>query len=89
MPEKRTVERARRDLRQGESPSSAAGEFVKEEIEHVREAQAPRLAAQVACGPAGASQRSQAHPRGPQPRRAQGGEDAECLSACATPEAPV
>jgi hypothetical protein len=37
MPEKRTVERARRDLRQGKSPSTAAGEFVKEEIEHVRE----------------------------------------------------
>jgi len=37
MPEKRTTERARRKLRQGKSPSTAAGEFVREEIEHVRE----------------------------------------------------
>jgi Family of unknown function (DUF6496) len=37
MPEKRTVRRAKRDLREGKSPSTAAGEFVKEEIEHVRE----------------------------------------------------
>ncbi|HZP07495.1 MAG TPA: DUF6496 domain-containing protein [Terracidiphilus sp.] len=37
MPEKRTVERAKEDLREGKSPSTAAGEFVREEIEHVRE----------------------------------------------------
>jgi hypothetical protein len=36
MPEKRTVEKARAALRQGKRPSSAAGEFVREEIEHVR-----------------------------------------------------
>ena len=37
MPEKATMERARKDLREGKSPSTAAGEFVREEIEHVRE----------------------------------------------------
>jgi hypothetical protein len=37
MPERKTLENAKRDLRQGKSPSTAAGEFVKEEIEHVRE----------------------------------------------------
>ena len=37
MPEKATIERAREDLREGKSPSTAAGEFVREEIEHVRE----------------------------------------------------
>lgn len=36
MPEKETIERARRDKRQGKSPSTQAGEFVHEEIEHVR-----------------------------------------------------
>ena len=36
MPEKSTVERAKRDLREGKSPTTAAGEFVHEEIEHVR-----------------------------------------------------
>src|ERR1700751_6247617 len=37
MPEKATMDRARKDLREGKSPSTAAGEFVREEIEHVRE----------------------------------------------------
>ena len=37
MPEKKTIERARRDRKQGKSPSTQAGEFVHEEIEHVRE----------------------------------------------------
>jgi hypothetical protein len=37
MPEKRTIERARRDAREGKAPSTQAGEFVREEIEHVRE----------------------------------------------------
>jgi hypothetical protein len=37
MPEKATTDRAREDLREGKSPSTAAGEFVHEEIEHVRE----------------------------------------------------
>lgn len=36
MPAKTTVERAKKDLREGKSPSTAAGEFVHEEIEHVR-----------------------------------------------------
>lgn len=37
MPERKTLERARRDKRQGKSASTQAGEFVREEIEHVRE----------------------------------------------------
>ena len=37
MPEKATVERARRAKRQGKSPSTQAGEFVREEIRHIRE----------------------------------------------------
>lgn len=37
MPEKETIERARRDKREGKAPSTQAGEFVREEIEHVRE----------------------------------------------------
>jgi hypothetical protein len=37
MPEKETVEAAKRDLEEGKSPSTAAGEFVREEIDHVRE----------------------------------------------------
>ena len=37
MPEKKTVERARQDAREGESPSTQAGEFVREEMDHIRE----------------------------------------------------
>jgi hypothetical protein len=36
MPDKRTIQRARRDEREGKAPSTQAGEFVREEIEHVR-----------------------------------------------------
>ncbi|HEV8471155.1 MAG TPA: DUF6496 domain-containing protein [Methylomirabilota bacterium] len=37
MPEKKTLERARRDKREGKAPTTQAGEFVREEIEHIRE----------------------------------------------------
>jgi len=37
MPEQKTLERARRDKREGKAPSTQAGEFVREEIEHIRE----------------------------------------------------
>jgi hypothetical protein len=37
MPEKTTLKRARRDKRQGKAASTQAGEFVREEMHHVRE----------------------------------------------------
>src|SRR5262245_29363673 len=37
MPEKETLERAERDAREGKSPSTQAGEFVREEMHHIRE----------------------------------------------------
>lgn len=37
MPEKATLERAKKDKREGKAPSTQAGEFVREEIEHIRE----------------------------------------------------
>ena len=37
MPEKETLRRARADKRAGKAPSTQAGEFVREEIHHVRE----------------------------------------------------
>jgi hypothetical protein len=36
MPEKETLRRARRDQRQGKAPSTQAGEFIREEMEHIR-----------------------------------------------------
>ena len=37
MPEKKTLERAREDARAGKAPSTQAGEFVREEMHHIRE----------------------------------------------------
>jgi hypothetical protein len=37
MPSKTTLERAREDAREGKSPTTQAGEFVHEEIEHIRQ----------------------------------------------------
>jgi hypothetical protein len=37
MPEKRTLERAQQAKRQGKRPTSQAGEFVREEMHHIRE----------------------------------------------------
>jgi hypothetical protein len=37
MPEKETLERAREDKREGKAPTTQAGEFVREEMHHVRE----------------------------------------------------
>jgi hypothetical protein len=37
MPEKETLEKAKQDKEEGKAPSTQAGEFVREEIEHVRE----------------------------------------------------
>ena len=37
MPERKTIERAREDKREGKAPSTQAGEFVREEMEHIRE----------------------------------------------------
>jgi hypothetical protein len=37
MPEKETIRKAKQDKREGKAPSTQAGEFVHEEIEHVRE----------------------------------------------------
>jgi len=37
MPEKRTIQKARKDAREGKAPSTQAGEFVHEEMDHIRE----------------------------------------------------
>jgi hypothetical protein len=37
MPEKKTLQRAEKDKREGKAPSTQAGEFVKEEMDQVRE----------------------------------------------------
>ena len=41
MPEKKTLERAKKDKAEGKAPSTQAGEFVREEMEHAREGKHP------------------------------------------------
>src|SRR5579864_5792137 len=37
MPNRRVLERAARDKREGKAPTTQAGEFIREEIRHIRE----------------------------------------------------
>lgn len=37
MPQKRTLDRAKNDAAEGKAPSTQAGEFVREEMDHIRE----------------------------------------------------
>lgn len=37
MPEKETLRRAKKDKQEGKAPSTQAGEFVREEMHHIRE----------------------------------------------------
>lgn len=37
MPKRKTLKRARKARREGKAPTTQAGEFVREEIEHIRE----------------------------------------------------
>ena|SRR5690242_1394050 len=51
MPEQETIQRARKDEAEGKSPSTQAGEFVREEMHHIREgkhgAQSPQQAVAI------------------------------------------
>src|SRR5260221_4904665 len=56
MPEQATLQRAARKRREGKAPTTQAGEFVREEIEHVREgkhvARSPQQAIAIALAKA-------------------------------------
>jgi len=69
MPERETLERAREDAREGKSPSTQAGEFVREEIHHIREgkhgASSPRQAIAIGLSKARRAGVKLAPPKGP------------------------
>jgi hypothetical protein len=71
MPEKKTLKKAQRKLREGKSPSTAAGEFVHEEIEHVREGKHGARSTQQAIA-IGLSKARRAGVPLPPPKRGQG-----------------
>jgi hypothetical protein len=67
MPEKETIRRAKKDLRQGKAASTAAGEFIREEIHHVREGKHGASSAKQAIAIGLAKARRAGVPLKPQP----------------------
>jgi hypothetical protein len=84
MPEQETVERAREDAREGKSPSTQAGEFVREEIHHVREgkhgARSPQQAIAIGLSKARRAGVKLPPPKGPASVRRKAKQDAEAGS---------
>lgn len=78
MPEKDVIKRARRDAEEGKSPSTQAGEFVREEFEHLREGKHGARSRQQAIA-IGLSKARRAGVKLPQPKkgRASGGTRAQ------------
>jgi hypothetical protein len=70
MPERQTLERAHRAKREGKSPTTQAGEFVREEIEHVREGKHGARSAKQAIA-IGLSKARRAGVKLPPPKRGQ------------------
>jgi hypothetical protein len=81
MPERETVERAQEDAREGKSPSTQAGEFVREEIHHVREgkhgARSPQQAIAIGLSKARRAGVKLGAPKGPASVRKKAKQDAE------------
>src|SRR5215469_6477849 len=68
MPEEEAIERAREDEREGKSPSTQAGEFVREEMGHIREGKHGARSAKQAIA-IGLSKARRAGVKLPPPRR--------------------
>jgi len=68
MPEKQTIERARQDEHEGKAPSTQAGEFVREEMHHIREGKHGARSTKQAIA-IGLSKARRAGVRLPPPRR--------------------
>jgi len=81
MPERETIERAREDAREGKSPSTQAGEFVREEIHHIREgkhgAASPQQAIAIGLSKARRAGVKLAAPKGPASARQKAEQDTE------------
>ena len=69
MPKKEALERAREDAREGKSPSTQAGEFVREEMDQIREGKHGAKSAKQAIA-IGLSEARRAGVKIPPPRRA-------------------
>jgi hypothetical protein len=81
MPDKETIERAQEDAREGKSPSTQAGEFVREEMDHIREgkhgARSPQQAIAIGLSKARRAGVKLAPPKGPSGTRQKAEQDIE------------
>jgi hypothetical protein len=81
MPEQKTIERAREDAREGKSPSTQAGEFIREEIHHIREgkhgARSPQQAVAIGLSKARRAGVKLGTPKGPAALRRKAERDTE------------
>src|SRR6266705_5811886 len=84
MPEKETIERAREDAQEGKAPTTQAGEFVREEIHHVREgkhgARSPQQAIAIGLSKARRAGVELPAPKGPASVRRKAKQDAKAGS---------
>jgi|SRR5579883_551548 len=87
MPEKETLERARRDKRQGKAASTQAGEFVREEMHHIREGKHGARSARQAIA-IGLSKARRAGVDLPPPPKGKTSEKTRRSAAAALPERP-
>ncbi len=80
MPERETLERAKEDAREGKSPSTQAGAFVREEIHHIREkkhgARSPQQAIAIGLSKARRAGVKLGAPKGPASTRKKAQQDA-------------
>jgi hypothetical protein len=80
MPDRETRERAEKDAREGKSPSTQAGEFVREEIHHIREgkhgARSPQQAIAIGLSEARRAGVKLDPPKGPAAVRKKAAQDA-------------
>ena len=81
MPERETIERAHEDAREGKSPSTQAGEFVREEMHHIREgkhgASSPQQAIAIGLSKARRAGVKLSAPKGPAAVREKAERDTE------------
>ena len=79
MPERETLERAHKDAAEGKSASTQAGEFVREEIHHVREgkhgARSPQQAIAIGLSKARRAGVKLSPPKGPSSIRKKAAQD--------------
>ena len=81
MPEKETIERAHEDAREGKSASTQAGEFVREEMDHIRQgkhgARSPQQAIAIGLSKARRAGVNLVPPKGPSETREKAEQDIE------------